>query len=85
MFFAVNTTANYSQPRRSVGVSRTSDPTCWPQPTASLVADEIDDRWASRAAARNIPNRTELYGLSAFAYQTMYRIAAPAGPAGARR
>jgi hypothetical protein len=72
MFFVVNTTANYSQPRRSVGVARTSDPAHWPQPTPSLVADEIDDRWASSATARRQGNRTELYGLSAFAYQTQY-------------
>ena len=72
MFFVVNTTANYSMPRRSVGVSRTSDPRHWPQPTQSLVADDIDDRWASSTAARLQGNRTELYGLSAFAYQTQY-------------
>ena len=60
VFFVANTTANYSKPRRSVGVSRTPDPTRWPQPTPSLVADEIDDRWASSAAARLQGNRTEL-------------------------
>ena len=74
MFFSVNdTAANYSLPRRSVGVSRTADPSSWPQPTRSLTADEIDDRWASSAAARLHGNRTELYGLSAFAYQTQVR------------
>jgi hypothetical protein len=74
MFFAVNTTANYSKPRRSVGVSHTPDPTHWPQPTPSLVADEIDDRWASSPAARRLGNRTELYGLSAFAYQVYVNL-----------
>ena len=74
MFFSVNdTAANYSLPRRSVGVSRTADPSSWPQPTRSLTPDEIDDRWASSAAARLHGNRTELYGLSAFAYQTQVR------------
>lgn len=72
MFFAVNTTANYSAMRRSVGVSTTRDPSYWQQPIEALTADAIDDRWATSAAARSQQNRTELYGLSAFAYQSQY-------------
>ena len=44
----------------------------WPQPVRALTPDEIDDRWATSAAARAQQNRTELYGLSAFAYQSQY-------------
>ena len=74
MFYAVNTSANYTLPRRSVGVSATKVSTRWPQPTLALTADDIDDRaWgADTAAARATNNRTELYGLSAFAYQSQY-------------
>ena len=74
MFFAVNTTANFTGIRRSVGVSATKVSTRWPQPTLVLTADDIDDRaWgADTAAAKATNNRTELYGLSAFAYQSQY-------------
>ena len=72
MFFAVNDAANYSAVRRSVGISSTSVPSRWPQPVRALTPDEIDDRWATSAAARAQQNRTELYGLSAFAYQSQY-------------
>ena len=74
MFFAVNTSANYTGLRRSVGVSATKVSTRWPQPTPALTADDVDDRaWgADTAAARATGNRTELYGLSAFAYQSQY-------------
>ena len=72
MFFAVKTAANYSAVRRSVGISSTTDPSHWPQPRLALTADEIDDRWAASAAARAEQNRTELYGLSSFAYQSQY-------------
>lgn len=72
MFFAVNTSANYTSPRRSVGISMTRDPTAWPQPIRALTADDIDDRWAVSAGAQAQQNRTELYGLSSFAYQSQY-------------
>lgn len=72
MFFAVNTSANYSTPRRSVGISTTRDPTHWPQPVRALTADAIDDIWATSSAARAQQNRTELYGLSSFAYESQY-------------
>ena len=72
MFFAVNDAANWTAVRRSVGISSTSDPSRWPQPARALTPDEIDDRWATSAAARAEGNRTELYGLSAFGYQSQY-------------
>ena len=42
------------------------------EPRTAVCDDEIDDRWATSAAARAQQNRTELYGLSAFAYQSQY-------------
>eukprot|EP01051_Picozoa_sp_SAG22_P000146 SAG22_NODE_3_length_48349_cov_158.681180_7_plen_298_part_00 len=74
MFFAVNTSANFTMPRRSVGVSATKVSTRWPQPRPVLTPDDVDDRaWgANTAAAKATNNRTELYGLSAFAYQSQY-------------
>ncbi|MBN1513912.1 MAG: LamG domain-containing protein [Phycisphaerae bacterium] len=52
--------------RRCVGVTMTPDFEQWPDAGLLLVPDAWDDRWA----AGN--QRTEFYGLSAFAYESMY-------------
>lgn len=52
--------------RRCVGRTATKDPTAWPPFELVLAPDTLDDRWADGV------HRTNLYGMSAFAYQTMY-------------
>ncbi len=52
--------------RRAVGRTATKDPVKWPDPSLVIVPDSFDDRWAKGI------QRTSFYGLSAFAYETMY-------------
>ena len=69
-FFVVNTSTGWTEPRRSVGVSRTRNYTSWPLPTKAIVVDEIDESWTKEKPKQG--NHTELYGLSAFAYESAY-------------
>ncbi len=52
--------------RRAVGRTATRDITRWPDPELVLIPDTFDDRWAKGV------QRTHFYGMSAFAYETMY-------------
>jgi len=52
--------------RRAVGFAATDDFESWPCPELILAPDDIDDRWAVG------PQRTHFYGLSGFAYESMY-------------
>ncbi|HSW46311.1 MAG TPA: LamG-like jellyroll fold domain-containing protein [Phycisphaerae bacterium] len=52
--------------RRCVGRSATKDLTNWPPFELVLTPDTLDDRWADGV------RRTHLYGMSVFAYETMY-------------
>jgi hypothetical protein len=69
-FFVINTSTGWTKPRRSVGVSRTRNYTSWPLPTKAIVVDELDESWTKEKPC--LGNHTELYGLSAFAYETAY-------------
>ena len=69
-FYVVNTSTGWTMPRRSVGVSRTANYTSWPLPTKAIVVDEVDETWTKEKPIQG--NHTELYGLSAFAYETAY-------------
>jgi hypothetical protein len=53
--------------RRCVGFSATSAFEAWPTSRMILTPDEFDDRWVTQTG-----QRTEFYGLSAFAYESMY-------------
>lgn len=55
------------QHRRCVGFSATSDFESWPPAELILVPDEFDDRWVTQDK-----QRTDLYGLCAFAYESRY-------------
>jgi len=52
--------------RRAVSYIATKDPVNWPDPSLIMAPDTFDDRWAEGV------QRTSFYGLSAFAYETMY-------------
>ena len=69
-FYVVNTSTGWTMPRRSVSVARSRDYRSWQQPTKALVVDEIDEAWTKPKQVTG--NHTELYGLSAFAYETGY-------------
>lgn len=56
--------------RRSVGFSATTDFENWPESKLVLVPDEYDDRWVTAESAEGA--HTDFYGLSAFAYESMY-------------
>lgn len=53
--------------RRAVALTETTDIASWPTEELILVPDRHDDRWSS-----NPVYRTHFYGLSAFAYESMY-------------
>lgn len=53
--------------RRAVGFTATPDFETWPSSQLILVPDEFDDRWVTKPL-----QRTDFYGLSAFAYESMY-------------
>jgi len=53
--------------RRAVALTQTTDITQWPAEQLILTPDPYDDRWAV-----NQVHRTHFYGLSAFAYESMY-------------
>ncbi|GMU19936.1 MAG: hypothetical protein AMXMBFR13_00390 [Phycisphaerae bacterium] len=52
--------------RRAVAASVAESVTSWGTPQLILAPDSVDDRWAKGV------QRTHFYGLSAFAYETMY-------------
>jgi len=52
--------------RRAVGYVASKNPIKWPAPKLVLAPDTFDDRWAEGI------QRTSFYGLSVFAYETMY-------------
>lgn len=52
--------------RRAVGVIHADSITEWSQPDLVLAPDTFDDRWAKGI------QRTSFYGMSAFAYESMY-------------
>jgi len=56
--------------RRSVGFSATTDFESWPESKLVLVPDEYDDRWVTAESTAGA--HTDFYGLSAFAYESMY-------------
>lgn len=56
--------------RRCIGFSATTDFENWPATKLVLVPDEYDDRWVSADSAEGA--HTDFYGLSAFAYESMY-------------
>ena len=53
--------------RRCVGFSDTNTFESWPLAKLVIVPDEFDDRWVKTAG-----QHTDFYGLSAFAYESMY-------------
>ena len=53
--------------RRCVGFTSTTDFENWPPAELILVPDEVDDRWVKKDG-----QHTDLYGLSAFAYESSY-------------
>ncbi len=53
--------------RRAVARIATDDIQTWPSPQLVLAPDDFDDRWVADAV-----QRTHFYGLSAFAYESMY-------------
>lgn len=56
--------------RRSVGFTATTDFEHWPESKLVLVPDEFDDRWVTAESTEGA--HTDFYGLSAFAYESMY-------------
>lgn len=64
--FVKNTVTVSGMRRRAVGRIASNDIATWPDPQLVLAPDTFDDRWA-----RGI-RRTSFYGLSAFAYESMY-------------
>jgi hypothetical protein len=54
--------------RRSVGRVATKEIDSWPDPELVLAPDDFDDRWTKPGTVQ----RTHFYGLSAFAYESMY-------------
>ncbi len=54
--------------RRAVARIATDDVRTWPAPELILAPDDYDDRWAPVGTDQ----RSHFYGLSAFAYETMY-------------
>ena len=54
--------------RRCVGYTATDDITSWESHRMILAPDAVDDRWADPPGV----HRTSFYGLSAFAYESMY-------------
>jgi hypothetical protein len=64
--YAKNTATVSGLRRRAVGRIASKDPVRWPDPTLVIAPDTFDDRWAKGI------QRTSFYGLSAFAYETMY-------------
>jgi Concanavalin A-like lectin/glucanases superfamily len=54
--------------RRSVGLAASGEfDAPWPTAELMLVPDQVDDRWATQPG-----QHTQFYGLSAFAYESMY-------------
>ena len=54
--------------RRSVALTTTTNIATWPTESLILEPDTIDDRWVPAGTVQ----RTHLYGLSAFPYESMY-------------
>ena len=54
--------------RRAVALTTTTNITSWPQESLVLWPDPYDDRWIIPGSVQ----RTHFYGLSAFAYESMY-------------
>jgi len=54
--------------RRAVARTTTTDFQYWPAPRLIMAPDDFDDRWAPAGTLQ----RTHFYGLSAFAYESMY-------------
>ncbi len=54
--------------RRSVGLTTTPSIESWPAASLILEVDAFDDRWVPPGTVQ----RTHLYGMSAFPYETMY-------------
>ncbi|MBN1346722.1 MAG: hypothetical protein JXQ73_28790 [Phycisphaerae bacterium] len=53
--------------RRCTGFTETTRFEAWPETTMVLIPDPYDDRWVKTAG-----QHTDFYGLSAFAYESMY-------------
>lgn len=54
--------------RRAVGLTTTDNIQTWPTPRLILAPDDFDDRWVPPGTVQ----RTHFYGMSAFAYESMY-------------
>ncbi|MCF7709115.1 MAG: hypothetical protein K9N52_09485 [Verrucomicrobia bacterium] len=54
--------------RRCIGRASTKDLSSWPKLKLVMAPDTYDDRWVEGVGVR----RTSLYGVSAFAYESMY-------------
>jgi hypothetical protein len=54
--------------RRAVALTTTTNITGWPRESLILWPDAVDDRWVIPGSVQ----RTHFYGLSAFAYESMY-------------
>ncbi|HSW45647.1 MAG TPA: immunoglobulin domain-containing protein [Phycisphaerae bacterium] len=66
-YVKLNSTVNGLQ-RRSVGLTDTTEINSWPTARLILEVDSHDDRWVPPGTVQ----RTHLYGLSVFAYESMY-------------
>jgi hypothetical protein len=64
--YVKNTAQVSDMRRRAVARIASKDPLSWPEPELVLAPDTFDDRWAHGI------QRTSFYGLSAFAYESMY-------------
>ncbi len=54
--------------RRSLGLTSTTEIDFWPVPELILEVDSYDDRWVPPGTVQ----RTHIYGMSTFAYESMY-------------
>ena len=66
-YVKLNSTVNGLQ-RRSLGLSDTTEINSWPALHLILEVDSIDDRWVPGGTVQ----RTHIYGMGTFAYESMY-------------
>lgn len=66
-YVKVNSTVNGLQ-RRSLALTSTTEINSWPAPQLILEVDTYDDRWVPAGTVQ----RSHIYGMGAFAYESMY-------------
>ena len=66
-YVKLNSTVN-GLPRRSLGLTSTTEINSWPVPQLILEVDSYDDRWVPAGTVQ----RTHIYGMGTFAYESMY-------------